>query len=722
MNSNVGATTEDDRVKEFNANMIDFSSQESLGKCPKCAARIFEHGDAYICEKSIGDEISCDFRSGKVILEQPVDSVQMKKLLTDGNTDLLDHFVTKRTGKKFSAYLVLNEGLVCFDFSSSPPKKRAIATATDLSKPLKAASQNAQDSGSSPDKADIDALLDESNSNTPSRMRKLFHKHFNAHMEQVCGVVNHPRCPPDLMEHIARYGISEKNDFRFAVLGGHKFPPIDVISILIDDTEETRNKILQSLSNHFNSSAKIVKKLQQSCHEILRICAISNDCYTSVRLLRNAASDEAASVRLACAEASICPSRILDQLAQDRDPDVRAAAVANPNLKRSFILKHYKDEKDLKVRLSYLQREDCPAKVIKYYFVESDERLKKTIATHQHCPADILRILTTDHSDQVRLNVALNENTPSASIKALTMDSFPAVRSAAGFHANCTEDRFQYGFKIPDVTYPPDSDNAELLAKIQSIKDCYSKCILENEELVEDLIDRFLKVKNISLAWNFEYFLAPPDYVDRTRGMLAGPLYTSQKYPWPTNKMGLPAEPIMQIDLDEVRHICGESYGTGLLQVYVDHIELITRNIPRSDIHSGELIKCEYDFFAPLGEDGHWFYEYLESPNHQIAIHQIVGYKAPYISSEVIPFEHDDDSHPPELRKLNNLLKEVCDAGEGNHLFGDYDQIQSQRCMGDLLVALEGCDGFVWGDMGNAQVFVEKSNDGCRYSAQWSCS
>lgn len=63
-----------------------------------------------------------------------------------------------------------------------------------------------------------------------------------------------------------------------------------------------------------------------------------------------------------------------------------------------------------------------------------------------------------------------------------------------------------------------------------------------------------------------------------------------------------------------------------------------------------------------------------------------------------------------------------CDAGEGNHLVGDYDQIQSQRCIGDLLVALEGCDGFVWGDMGNAQVFVEKSDDGCRYSAQWNSS
>ena len=34
----------------------DFSSQESLGACPKCGARVFEHGVAYVCEKAVGPE------------------------------------------------------------------------------------------------------------------------------------------------------------------------------------------------------------------------------------------------------------------------------------------------------------------------------------------------------------------------------------------------------------------------------------------------------------------------------------------------------------------------------------------------------------------------------------------------------------------------------------------------------------------------------------------
>ena len=63
-----------------NAEEVDFSGQEALGDCPKCGARVFDHGMAYVCEKSVGPTKTCDFRSGKVILQQPVEEEQMKKL------------------------------------------------------------------------------------------------------------------------------------------------------------------------------------------------------------------------------------------------------------------------------------------------------------------------------------------------------------------------------------------------------------------------------------------------------------------------------------------------------------------------------------------------------------------------------------------------------------------------------------------------------------------
>ena len=45
---------------------------EPVGKCPKCASNVYEHGTSYVCEKSVGADKSCDFRSGKVILQQSV--------------------------------------------------------------------------------------------------------------------------------------------------------------------------------------------------------------------------------------------------------------------------------------------------------------------------------------------------------------------------------------------------------------------------------------------------------------------------------------------------------------------------------------------------------------------------------------------------------------------------------------------------------------------------
>ena len=106
------------------AEPVDFSGQESLGKCPKCGAAVHEHGTSYVCEKSVGPARSCDFRSGKVILQQPIAEEQMKKLLSEGKTDLLKEFVSNRTRRKFSAFLVAKDGKVGFEFEKKAPVKK----------------------------------------------------------------------------------------------------------------------------------------------------------------------------------------------------------------------------------------------------------------------------------------------------------------------------------------------------------------------------------------------------------------------------------------------------------------------------------------------------------------------------------------------------------------------------------------------------------------------
>jgi len=103
--------------------VVDFSGQEPVGACPKCQARVFDHGAAYVCEKMTGPVKSCDFRSGKVILQQPIEREQMQKLLAEGKTDLLRNFVSARTHRKFSAFLVRGQdGKVGFEFEPRAPK------------------------------------------------------------------------------------------------------------------------------------------------------------------------------------------------------------------------------------------------------------------------------------------------------------------------------------------------------------------------------------------------------------------------------------------------------------------------------------------------------------------------------------------------------------------------------------------------------------------------
>ncbi|MEK7361741.1 MAG: topoisomerase C-terminal repeat-containing protein, partial [Pseudomonadota bacterium] len=95
----------------------DFSGLESLGPCPKCKARVFEQPMAYVCEKSLGPEKSCDFRSGRIILQRPIEREQMQKLLATGKTDLLHRFISKK-GRPFSAFLVRGgDGKVGFEFA-----------------------------------------------------------------------------------------------------------------------------------------------------------------------------------------------------------------------------------------------------------------------------------------------------------------------------------------------------------------------------------------------------------------------------------------------------------------------------------------------------------------------------------------------------------------------------------------------------------------------------
>jgi DNA topoisomerase-3 len=86
----------------------------------------------------VGAHVTCDFKSGKIILQQPVERSEISKLLATGKTGLLENFVSNKTRRKFKAFLAYDakEGRVSFEFEPRAPRagkapaKKAVAKKT----------------------------------------------------------------------------------------------------------------------------------------------------------------------------------------------------------------------------------------------------------------------------------------------------------------------------------------------------------------------------------------------------------------------------------------------------------------------------------------------------------------------------------------------------------------------------------------------------------------
>ncbi|MBV2163238.1 MAG: topoisomerase C-terminal repeat-containing protein, partial [Comamonas sp.] len=126
----------DDKAGEASGEIVDFTGQTSLGACPACGAPVFAHGSNYVCSKAVPTAAqpapNCSFKSGQVILQQPIAPEQMQKLLATGKTDLLDKFVSNRTRRTFKAHLVWDKAgsKVGFEFEQRESKYPARAAKT----------------------------------------------------------------------------------------------------------------------------------------------------------------------------------------------------------------------------------------------------------------------------------------------------------------------------------------------------------------------------------------------------------------------------------------------------------------------------------------------------------------------------------------------------------------------------------------------------------------
>ena len=117
-----GQASAPDALTDSDTALPDFSQQEPLGPCPRCGAAVYIARMHYVCQKAVGPGKSCSFRVGRIILQQRVEPGQMRKILTEGKSDLLPGFVSNRNHRKFQAYLVLRDGDVKFEFAPRPSR------------------------------------------------------------------------------------------------------------------------------------------------------------------------------------------------------------------------------------------------------------------------------------------------------------------------------------------------------------------------------------------------------------------------------------------------------------------------------------------------------------------------------------------------------------------------------------------------------------------------
>lgn len=103
-----------------NLDLEAIKQTEPLGISPVDTTKVFETPTAYLSESALDGDRKKGLRIGKIILEKEIAPQHIKQLLTDGKTELITGFISKRK-KPFDAYLILEKnGKVRFEF---PPRK-----------------------------------------------------------------------------------------------------------------------------------------------------------------------------------------------------------------------------------------------------------------------------------------------------------------------------------------------------------------------------------------------------------------------------------------------------------------------------------------------------------------------------------------------------------------------------------------------------------------------
>ena len=98
-----------------------------IGVCPLCGREIVRTRRGYGCK---GYKEGCKFTIWSTMSGRNISVIEAKALLTDGKTEILDGFTSKK-GTQFSARLKLDGDKVVFDFDGTKPRTSQYSQKTD---------------------------------------------------------------------------------------------------------------------------------------------------------------------------------------------------------------------------------------------------------------------------------------------------------------------------------------------------------------------------------------------------------------------------------------------------------------------------------------------------------------------------------------------------------------------------------------------------------------
>ena len=118
-NETPGSTNADDPSTIVNAPVV--------GKCPICQSEVRETENSIVCVKNpIVSDGKCRFRITKTLLDKSIPSEELRKLLNEGKTSLIQGFKSRKTRRLFDAVLFLKEdGGIGFEFPSNNKRRSA---------------------------------------------------------------------------------------------------------------------------------------------------------------------------------------------------------------------------------------------------------------------------------------------------------------------------------------------------------------------------------------------------------------------------------------------------------------------------------------------------------------------------------------------------------------------------------------------------------------------